>query len=106
DALSLLDETIHELSQTAYNLIPVVLLRKGLAAAIEAFCVRAAQIHNLMINCHVSGEIPLLQYDFQLAIYRMVQEAIHNVVKHAHASQVLVQIDCNDYLLGVTIEDN
>jgi signal transduction histidine kinase len=106
DALSLLDETIHELSQTAYNLIPVVLLRKGLAAAIEAFCVRAAQIHNLMINCHISGEIPLLQYDFQLAIYRMVQEAIHNVVKHAHASQVLVQIDCNDYLLGVTIEDN
>lgn len=106
DALALLDETIQDLSQTAYNLIPVVLLRKGLVAATEAFCARAAHIHNLRINCHISGQIPLLQYDFQLAIYRMVQGAVHNVIKHAQASQVLVQIDCNDYLLGLTIEDN
>ncbi len=100
------EEVIGELRKTAHNLMPEILLRVGLAEAVQTFCERMSLAHQIDIYFEIYGFIPRLQQEFELSIYRMIQEAIQNVVKHAHATEAIVQINCTDSALSVTIEDN
>jgi signal transduction histidine kinase len=53
------------------------------------------------------GTIPRMDEDIELSLYRMIQELIQNVLKHAEgATQLLVQLSCIDTLLNITVEDN
>ena len=41
-----------------------------------------------------------------LVLYRIIQELINNIIKHSNATEVLVQLNCMDNLLAITVEDN
>lgn len=101
-----LDDTIRELRKTAHNLMPEVLLRGGLAEAVQLFCERMAEAHRLSIDFLFYGFVPRLNAEFELTVYRMIQETVQNVVRHARATRAIVQINCADNNLGITVEDN
>ena len=44
--------------------------------------------------------------EFELAVYRIIQELVHNILKHARASQSVVQIVYHDNQLCITVEDD
>jgi signal transduction histidine kinase len=48
----------------------------------------------------------LLPPDVKVALYRIAQEALNNVAKHAHASQVRIDVDCQDQELRLSIRDD
>jgi two-component system NarL family sensor kinase len=106
EALHQLDETTGELRMTAHNLMPEILLQAGLAEAIHIYCGKMSKGAPPVINFHNTGDIPRMEAEFELSVYRIAQELIQNAVKHSGADTVLVQLDCQDGLLGLTVEDD
>lgn len=105
-ALSMLDDAIGEVRKTAHNLMPEILFRMGLAGALELFCHNVSHSRELQITFHSSGGIQRFKRNFELSVYRIVQELINNIIKHAHATTALVQLTRHNGLLTITVEDN
>lgn len=103
--LSLINYASEEVRNISHNLAPEVVLNEGLEMAITRFCKRISQ-PGLSINCYLIGKIPALKSEYELLIYRIVQEAVNNILKHAKATEAIVQLSINDTILSLTIEDN
>lgn len=103
--ISRLDEATTELRATAHNLLPDTLLEEGLSEAVYYFCKDIQQSSGLDIDLQYA-DIPRFQPAFELSVYRIVQELVQNVLKHAAATRALVQMIYNDHLLNITVEDN
>ena len=74
-------------------------------AAIERYI---AQVQRSGLNVHLEAEQepPPLTPEVRLAIYRIVQEALHNALRHAAADEAVVRFEVIDDMLRVTIRDN
>ncbi|MEO8770868.1 MAG: sensor histidine kinase [Ferruginibacter sp.] len=107
DGVELLETAGVELRQVANNLMPEMLLQEGLAAAVESFCERMASKSNTCITFQSFGTQKNIGQLTDLPIYRVLQELIHNIVKHAKAKTALVQINFqDDDGLSITVEDD
>lgn len=106
DTNEILEEASTELRKTAHNMLPSVLLHQSLEDAINDFCRYVKQDKRLDIDAQMHGDMNLLPDSYKITIYRIVQELIHNIIKHAHATQVLVQLVLELPLFSITIEDN
>jgi signal transduction histidine kinase/Tfp pilus assembly protein PilF len=106
EANTLLDNTITEVRKTAHNLMPELILRHGLVEAIRIFCSNLQNDEGLKTDFQYYGYIGNLAPGFQLAVYRIIQELLQNVLKHAESSTVLVQLSRHSDVLDITVEDN
>ena len=106
EALQQLDNTAQELRETAHNLMPETLFRDGLGEAVHSYCDRIGRHLSFPLDCQIFGSIPPLEKSFGLSVYRIAQELVQNIIKHAHATAALLQINCQDGLLSLTAEDN
>ena len=104
--LEQLDEATDNLRRTAHNLMPDMLLEEGLPEALFYFCNNLGKSTALEIVFHVLGNIPRFNVQFELSVYRIVQELVQNVIKHAEAAQLIVQLSYENKLLSITVEDN
>jgi signal transduction histidine kinase len=105
--LKLLEDAGTELRQAAKNLMPQILLQEGLVTAVNDFCERIAQRNNIDVHFQVLGEKKPIDAHLELTIYRIIQELLHNIVKHSHASNAIVQLNFHeDGGMSITVEDN
>lgn len=102
----MLQDTSIEVRQTAHNLMPDILDRHSLEEALTAFCKQVNTGNGLLIELHMPGDLPALDKSIELMLYRMVQELVQNVIKHARANHLELQIMHYDQLLSITAEDN
>ncbi len=102
-----LTDAAKDLRKTAHNLMPDLLLEEGLAAALASLCEKTGNNTKLDVSFQEYGSLPRMDKEIELSIYRMVQELIQNVMKHAKdATQLLVQLSCANDMLNITVEDN
>ena len=101
-----LDSSISELRRVARNLMPEALLTLGLAQAVQDFCDALRRTDQLQVELHLHGLDTRLPPTTETGVYRIVQELLNNVVKHAGASHILVQLMRHDALLHVVVEDD
>lgn len=106
EALELLDRTIEGLRRTIARLSPRVLEEFGLITAIR----RQAQVLAKHTGMKASLEIPenwsSADHDIDVALYRSVQEALHNVAKHSQASKFSVRLQVADEDVTLQVEDD
>lgn len=105
-ALQKLDETISEMRRVAHSMMPEALLRLGLTAAISDYCTGLEATGKLNIQYQQFGMEERLPGDVEIVIYRIVQELFSNVIKHAQATQVILQLMRHEEQLTLTFEDN
>lgn len=105
DVNNLLERASQELHGIIFDLRPPDLDDLGVVAAIEAF-VSTIQRTGLEARLEVIDEPPPLTPEVRLGIYRIVQEALHNVLRHAGADEAVVRMEYVNQLLRVTIRDN
>ncbi|TGE23353.1 sensor histidine kinase [Hymenobacter metallicola] len=101
-----LSEAIKTTRTISHELIPTTLEDFGLAAAIKDVCQQMS--HGVLrIQCQVTGlsEVPLEKY-LGLAVYRLVQELVNNIVKHAQATQARVVVNHDVTAIRLTAQDN
>jgi len=106
EAMQLLDHTLIEVRNTAHNLMPELLLRHGLPEAVRIFCRNITTGSDLKIDYQYYGFRDRLDGNLELAVYRIIQELVQNIRKHAQATQALVQLSQHHHILSGTVEDN
>lgn len=94
-----------EMRRFMYELVPPGLAQGDLRAAIEGHCERIAARFGMSITVALAADPPLSRGQ-QTAIFRIVQESLQNVIKHAGASNVWVASAIDDETLVVTIRDD
>jgi PAS domain S-box-containing protein len=87
------------------DLRPPVLEQRGLVPAVRELCARAGRELDVEVNVAAS-EIAPIPSDVETLAYRVIQEALSNVYKHAGATQVTVRIGANAGTLQVDIADD
>ncbi|MBV9469903.1 MAG: PAS domain-containing protein [Abitibacteriaceae bacterium] len=104
------ESTLHLMQRTrrlALDLRPETLDRLGLPTALKAYTHEWAQRHKIAVDFHSQGlDDNRLDPDVEAALYRIVQEALTNVARHAKASRISVLLDLRaDHVLAI-VEDN
>jgi signal transduction histidine kinase len=100
-----LDHSTTELRRIAHDMMPQALLAYGLEAALQDLCDTLAT-DKLKISFHAFDIDAQLPRNTQKTIYRIVQEMLSNVLRHAHATEVLVQCSQAGAAFYITVEDN
>lgn len=103
--LGQLDNSVSELRHVARNLMPESLLNFGLETALHDLCEFYSR-KNLEIDFQAISIDKTLPLNIQLNIYRIIQELLANAVKHAEATNILLQCSQSGENILITIEDN
>lgn len=100
-----LDAAASELRRIARNMVPETLLKFGLETALKDLC-EFYMREGLEISCETFGLTKELPLNIQLNMYRIFQELISNAIRHAGASQILMQCSQNGPVILIAFEDN
>ncbi len=100
-----IDTIIRRMREISNNLMPNTLVRKGLVKAIEEFVQSNTDTYKLSVKLIVDEEFQL-DLDKEINIYRIVQEIVHNTVKHARASMLAIRISRENNLFVLSTTDN
>lgn len=106
-SLDLVDKTIGEVRNISHNLIPEE-LHFGLIAAIDSLCsqLNAAGSVNVTLETDDNTKHLKLTKQTELSVYRIVQEVLGNMAKHAEATEIVVSIYNNDNTIYLRLKDN
>lgn len=102
----MLDEVNNELRRTAYNLMPNILALHGIAEAMKMYADSINNYKHLYINLQINGEPEIEDKFFELTLYRITQELIQNVMKHAEATNMLIQLTFSGSRITLQVKDN
>jgi signal transduction histidine kinase/ligand-binding sensor domain-containing protein len=103
---SLVQESIQSVREISSNLHPHHLDRLGFCAALEAMTENLSRSAGLTIQQSCDDINRLLPKETQMHLYRIIQEALSNVVRHASARNVHVQVKKNSESVEITVNDD
>lgn len=99
-------QLIHDLRRTIHALRPIYLEDLGLVPALEMLCQEVEDAPHLALNFHTSGTSKRLAPEVALALYRIAQEALSNVSRHAAATTGSVTLAFTEDGVVLTVRDN
>ena len=102
----LIDDACRTVREISHNMAPSVLEQLGLEQAISNRCEIINNTHNLNVDFIPHGLDQGLDSSVQVSIYRIVQELLRNVIKHAKAKEVIVQLTVEDDNINLIVEDD
>lgn len=103
---SLTEETIENLRRVTRALRPIYLEDLGLVTALEMLAKETEQLRGIQTEFHHLGTERRLDPGTELALYRMAQEALSNVFRHAQASHVVLSIAFTTESVMIQVTDN
>jgi signal transduction histidine kinase len=106
DAQSITERAVHTVRDLSHILHPALLDDLGLAAALEWYLEPFGRRHGIRVTLRHNGMQVRLRPEVEIAAYRIVQEALTNVAKHAHASSCTVTLERGDQSLRIIIQDD
>jgi signal transduction histidine kinase len=100
-----IDTTMHKIREISNNLMPQVFQREGLVRALEemSMMLESAGGPRIQIDC---DDDPILPKGKALQLYRIIQEIVNNVMKHAQASVIVIVLELNENKLTVHVTDD
>jgi signal transduction histidine kinase/Tfp pilus assembly protein PilF len=104
--LTQLDQSIQELRRVAHSMMPENLIRFGLREVLRDYCDALGKSTGLPIRFQSFGLEERLEQSTEIILYRITQELLTNVIRHAGATGVLVQVLRHEEHLTLTVEDN
>jgi signal transduction histidine kinase len=98
---------LEEVHRLIHDLRPSVLDDLGLFSAIRWYAERHVATRGIAVRCELPGPPePRLPAAYEIALFRICQEALNNVIRHAHAESVLIQVNAERGELRIEIEDD
>ncbi|MBK8785411.1 MAG: hypothetical protein IPN43_02675 [Chitinophagaceae bacterium] len=95
-----------DIRNISHELMPLTLKEYGLKLAIEDICQKILAPSGIQYEIHSSLPDERMANKIEITLYRIFQELAHNIIKHSHATEVLVQLrKMNNHILLV-VEDN
>ncbi len=103
--IKMVKTTTEEVRKTAHNLMPDVLARHNLTEAVRLYCEQVNASGSLHITLSFAG-LANLHKSIELILYRIVQELVQNIIKHARATEAFVEIQQTQDKVFIIVEDN
>ncbi|MDQ2999342.1 MAG: sensor histidine kinase [Chloroflexota bacterium] len=103
---SAINTTLQDTRRFIFDLRPMILDDLGLIPTLRRYTQQVSDKHKLEVNLMVQNMDGRLPGHYEVAIFRFVQEALNNVVRHANASQARVLLDNSGGSIHVVIEDD
>lgn len=97
---------IDECREIAYNLRPFHLSRFGLAATLRAIFMRIAEVSSIAASTEIDPIDDALSEEAQTNVYRIVQEAVNNIIRHSGATEASLVVRRRGGELTLVIRDN
>jgi two-component system, NarL family, sensor kinase len=101
-----LDSAITELRRVAHNMMPEALLKFGLKEAIQDYCDDINETNTVKIKYAFIGNLPGNDKNLDLILYRIIQELTSNIIKHAAAKNILIQVNRHAKGITLVVEDD
>jgi signal transduction histidine kinase len=101
-----LDPIINKVSSLSHDLHSSALEYLGLAAAVKSHCLECSRQLEFPIRCHCEGVSDELDKTLTLTFFRILQEGIHNALKHSHATSMQVRMIGTNRDLNLEISDD
>jgi len=104
-AIKTVEDSYDEMRSISHQMMPHALLKVGLVSAVKEF-VHQLNKHDIVVNLHVHGLKGTLEEQLETTLYRVIQESVNNVVKHAQATRLSIQLQQDTEGITVSVEDN
>lgn len=106
NAMDLIDDSVKEVRAVSHNMMPNTLIKLGLASAIKEFITKLGNVPNLKIDLEIVGLDKRIDENVETVLYRVIQEIVANIIKHAKASEISLQMIKHERELSIIVEDN
>lgn len=103
--LQLVDDSCKEIRTVSHNLMPNSLIKNSLAIAIRNFIDKLDK-HALNVQLYTEGLDKRIDMNIESVLYRIIQECVNNVIKHAQADRLDISIVRDAHEIVTTLEDN
>ena len=101
-----LKDLCHDVANLSHRLHSSTLEFLGLAIAVNALGREFSEQYQIQARCECSGVPDNLPLDVSLCLYRVMQEALHNIAKHSQATKITIELDGTSDFLCLAISDN
>ena len=106
EVMGLFQNTVREIRNISNNMMPSGLKEFGLAVALENLCSRIRDNYPVAVHCHIDLKRKHYDKTTEIYLYRITQEAVNNVLKHAGATEIHLNLEEIDGHLYFTLSDN
>jgi signal transduction histidine kinase len=106
ESIDLLKRLITDIKSLSLTLNSEAIIRLGLCDSIRQDVERINRMGNIKIEFACKDLVSDLKPDTVIFLYRMCQEALNNIIKHAGATEAFLEVDHKDNLLTILITDN
>jgi len=106
DSVTIIGDAINSLRNISHSMSSEIILSNGLIKALELEAIQLGKPGLFAVNFSVTGSPVFMSDDTELVLFRMVQEALNNAVKHADATIININLDYNTTMITMEINDN
>lgn len=106
DITNLLDSTISEVKEISHNIRPLNLNELGLITVIISLCKAVSKESGIISHLKLPKEDPELTRELEICIFRVIQEALNNIIKHSKAKEFIVNLEIDDESITLIISDD
>lgn len=103
---SMIDDVISNVRSISKDLLPATLEEFGLITAVSELCGRVDLSTSLKVVFNHNGAITRYDSNIELALYRILQELLNNILKHAGANHIFVKLDTSAEEVRLEVRDN
>jgi two-component system sensor histidine kinase DegS len=97
---------VGEVRRTIFALRPLDLETLGFLPALEKFISDFANSNDIQVDLERLGSLTNLSTKLQSALFRLIQESLNNIRKHAHASHAWIQLEVDERWAKLTVRDD
>jgi two-component system NarL family sensor kinase len=105
-AESLIDNACRTVREISHNLMPQVLEQEGLEFALEELCQTFSNQNGIPFEFNYFGKEQNLTQEIKTTVFRIAQELLKNIIKHAEAKEVIVQLTIEEDEIILIVEDD
>ena len=106
NSVELIDEAVKEVRSISHNMMPNMLIKSGLAKAVREFIDKISSTGLLKAELEIVGLDQRLEPQIENILFRVLQEIVSNIIKHAKANHVSIQLIRDEKEISMMIEDN
>lgn len=105
-SVNIISEAINDLSDLSHSMSSEIVLNNGLLKALESEIAQLVKSGMFSIQLTTTGNPIFMDGNTELLLFRIFQESLNNIMKHAGASEINIALHYNALLLTIEIQDN
>jgi len=106
NSINVISNVINDLSNLSHSMSSEILFQNGLVSALKNEIAQLEKLNLFNLEMKLKGEESLIDHNKELVIFRIAQEAIHNIIKHSKATLVNIDLEFANHELILNIRDN